>query len=177
MCVLKHSKLLRLPVRKECFNTTNFFIYKKISHPRRRPFVLVYSVAQDLVSCQHFKKIYVKSWFLTRLRFSDSIRARSNLSRISWFSWSSVRVCSVVNLTSRILRFKSDFFIFSLLKTKNPRVFNPRVLEVCYVNFCLHYGLPDPWNLWCAIIWHAIDCKPNGGHKARLLGWTIWYRM
>jgi hypothetical protein len=26
MCVLKHSKLLRLPVRKECFNTLGFFL-------------------------------------------------------------------------------------------------------------------------------------------------------
>jgi len=43
MCILKHSKILRLPVLKECFNITNFFIYKKISHPRYRPFAHVLS--------------------------------------------------------------------------------------------------------------------------------------
>jgi len=35
---------------------------------------------------------------------------------------------------------------------EKPQGFNPRVLEVCGVLFTLHYGLPDPTNLWCAII-------------------------
>ena len=36
MCVLKHSKLLRLPVRKECFNTLGFF-YVQEHKPSPRP--------------------------------------------------------------------------------------------------------------------------------------------
>ena len=52
MCVLKHSKLLSLTVRKECFNTLEFLVSQKRFHPRGRPFVLVYSVTQDRVPCQ-----------------------------------------------------------------------------------------------------------------------------
>ena len=36
ICVLKHSKLLRLPVRKECFNTLGFF-YVQEHKPSPRP--------------------------------------------------------------------------------------------------------------------------------------------
>ena len=36
MCVLKHSKLLRLPVRQECFNTLGFF-YVQEHKPSPRP--------------------------------------------------------------------------------------------------------------------------------------------
>ena len=36
MCVLKHSKLLRLPVRKKCFNTLGFF-YVQEHKPSPRP--------------------------------------------------------------------------------------------------------------------------------------------
>ena len=36
MCVLKYSKLLRLPVRKECFNTLGFF-YVQEHKPSPRP--------------------------------------------------------------------------------------------------------------------------------------------
>jgi hypothetical protein len=38
---------------RECFDTIQFLVPHKGFHPGRRPFVLVYSVAQDLVSCQH----------------------------------------------------------------------------------------------------------------------------
>ena len=44
MCVLKHSKLLRLPVRKECFNTLWFFTLQIVFHPTGRPFTTVYRV-------------------------------------------------------------------------------------------------------------------------------------
>ena len=39
MCILKHTRnpILRT-LHGICFNMTNFFIYKKISHPRHRPF-------------------------------------------------------------------------------------------------------------------------------------------
>ena len=38
MCVLKHSKLLSLTVRKECFNTLPFFALEEEFHPIGRPF-------------------------------------------------------------------------------------------------------------------------------------------
>jgi hypothetical protein len=43
MCVLKHSKILRLPVLKECFNTLGFFThYKKcFSSPRTPSFAIL----------------------------------------------------------------------------------------------------------------------------------------
>jgi len=37
-CVLKHSKLLSLTVRKECFNTLPFFALEEEFHPIGRPF-------------------------------------------------------------------------------------------------------------------------------------------
>jgi hypothetical protein len=45
MCVLKHSKILRLPVLKECFNTIRFLVPQKECCPGRRLFVPVYSAA------------------------------------------------------------------------------------------------------------------------------------
>ena len=44
MCVLKHSKLISLTVRKECFNTLGFFISQKRLHRLGRPFTTVYRV-------------------------------------------------------------------------------------------------------------------------------------
>jgi len=43
MCVLKHSKILRLPVLKECFNTLPFFAPEEEFHPIGRPFAHVLS--------------------------------------------------------------------------------------------------------------------------------------
>ena len=49
MCVLKHSKLLRLPVRKECFNTLGFF-YVQEHKPSPRPPVYFLECLWDRVS-------------------------------------------------------------------------------------------------------------------------------
>ena len=54
MCVLKHSKILRLPVLKECFNTLPSFIPQKELHPVGRPFAHVLSAGQVLVTYSHF---------------------------------------------------------------------------------------------------------------------------
>ena len=41
----------------ECFTITGFFTLHEVLHPLFRPFVLVYSIAQDLVSRQYLRPI------------------------------------------------------------------------------------------------------------------------
>ena len=54
MCVLKHSKLLRLPVRKECFNTLGFF-YVQEHKPSPRPPICNFKVLPARVALHSIK--------------------------------------------------------------------------------------------------------------------------
>ena len=154
MCVLKHSKLLRLPVRKECFNTLGFFISQKRLHRLGRPFTTVYRV-------------------LRGPRFPYHVAVLAGIGPTFLLANSSMILCRTIHLildqflklfpSKSVLHCPLCFFnLFlyhlSLRKTKNPREFNPGVLEVVLC-ILLHYCLPGPLaNLWCAIItWQAIN--------------------
>ena len=67
MCVLKHSKLLRLSVRKECFNTIYFFLPQKGFHPSRRPFAPCFKcrARTSFPVCSHFA-VYNHPWAISR---------------------------------------------------------------------------------------------------------------
>jgi hypothetical protein len=56
------------------------------------------------------------------------------------------RVCWRVNSASRCF-FLTISIITFCSKTKNPRVLNPGVLEVCCVNLCYTTVLRDPWQI------------------------------
>ena len=132
MCVLKHSKLLRLPVRKECFNTLGFFISQKRLHRLGRPFTTVYRVLRGPRFPYHVA-VLAGIWptFLL-VNCSMILCCTFHLIPDQLFK---------LFLTKSVLHCPFCFFNLFLyhysLKQKTPGVLIPRVLEVCCVNLCV----------------------------------------
>ena len=139
MCVLKHSKLISLTVRKECFNTLGFFISQKRFHRLGRPFTTVYRVLRGPRFPYHVAVLTgIRPTFL--LVYSSMILCHTfhliMNQFLKLFLSKSVRHCPFC--------FFNLFLCHCSLKQKTPGVLIPRVLEVCGVRFTLHYVLPDP---------------------------------
>jgi hypothetical protein len=146
MCVLKHSTWMNpLALRPEnALIRYHFFIHTRIIHPVGRPFATSLGVLRGprfhffapcfavLSSTSHFVCDQFFKLFWTNSMLS------SKLCFFNTFTY----VC---------------FFHLSLRKTKNPRVFNPRVLEVCCVNLCVTRQSSGP--LKSLVYDHMIDFR------------------
>ena len=121
MCVLKHSKILRLPVRKECFNTNWFFLPHKGFHPSRRPFAPCFKCGArtSFPVCSHFA-VYNCPWAISRF-LTDWLYtlARSIFAKIILRKSSLDSVCCLVNSISRCF-FLSFSIIVPCGKQKTP---------------------------------------------------------
>ena len=148
MCVLKHSKILRLPVLKECFNTLPFFALEEEFHPVGRPFTTVYRVLRGPRFPYHVA-VLVSIWPTFLLANSSMILCRTihlildQLFKL--FLSKSVRHCP-------LCFFNLFLYHLSLRKTKTPGLLILGSLKFVVLTCVLHDSPPDPANLWCAII-------------------------
>jgi len=147
MCVLKHSSWMNpLALRPEnALIRLDFSHYKKCFIPKaaRSPHVYSARPGPRFRITSHYANS-LSSRFL--LAFCNSF-ARSIFSRMSFLKSCSDSVCCAIQSFCS-LTLES---IFSLRKTKNPRVFNPRVLlKFANVSLTLHRVLQGP-RTRCAI--------------------------
>jgi len=102
----------------------HFFIHIRISHPVRRPFATSLGVLRG--PRFHFVAPCIA------VLFSTSHFVFDQFFKLFWTN---------SMLSSKLCFFNTFSYVYfchlSLRKTKNPRVFNPRVLEVCCVNLCV----------------------------------------
>jgi len=121
-----HAMSVAVPIIH--FNTLPFFAPEEEFHPIGRPFAPCFKcrarTSFPLIHTLRFYRFSKRaSRFLTALSYAF---ARSNFSAIIFRKSCLVSVCCRINSASFCFLISKS--IFKSYKTKNPRVFNPRVL-------------------------------------------------
>ena len=134
------------PKAWECFNTLPFFAPEEEFHPIGRPFAPCFTcrAQSSLLVSSHGVLVYTKRWWFHQRFVILSSTFQLILNKFLKLLFIKNSFISLLNNTFIQICIIYSFH-FLLHKTKNPRVFNPRVLEVCCVYFCVTRQSSGPY--------------------------------